>query len=97
MNKALTVERIFSLGDYQNIKFSDTITEIPDTIIKNQDSMRLIKYLQLVDIEWSYLRYMNLRREMPKILSPESIEEALSFVEAERIRTFSELLATITE
>ena len=95
MNKSLAVERIFSLGDYQNIKFTDTLTEIPEAILMNSEAVKLLRYLQLVDIEWAYTHYMDLRRRSPKITKPEDIEAALSFVEEERTKTFEQLLNTI--
>jgi hypothetical protein len=91
MNKSVLAERIFSLGDYQNIKFSDTITEIPEVVITNPDSMRLLRYLQLVDIEWSYLSYMQLRTKRPQ----GTLEEALEYVEKERTITFEKLLESL--
>jgi hypothetical protein len=95
MNKTLSVERIFSLGDYQNIKFTDSITEIPEAVLLNSDAVKLLRYLQLIDIEWAYTHYTNLRLRMPKILKPEDVEAALAFVEEERTKTFEQLLATI--
>lgn len=97
MNKQLSVERIFSLGDYQNIKFTDTLTEIPEAILLNPEAVKLIRYLQLVDVEWSYLNYMDLRRKQPKITKTEDLEAALTFVEEERTRTFEQLLHSIKE
>lgn len=95
MNKSLSVERIFSLGDYQNIKFTDTVTEIPQEVALNPEAVRLIKYLQLVDIEWAYVNYMNLRKNSPRIVKPEDVEGALEFIEAERVRTFENLLSAL--
>jgi hypothetical protein len=97
MNKSLSVERIFSLGDYQNIKFTDTLTEIPETILLNPEAVKLLRYLQLVDIEWAYTHYMELRRRLPKIMKPEDLEAALNFIESERTHTFEQLLHTIKE
>ena len=97
MNKTIAIERIFSLGDYQNLKVTDTITEIPDAIASNPDAVKLLRYLQLVDIEWSYVKYMKLRASEPKLANVESIEAALAFIEDERTRTFEDLLNTIRE
>lgn len=97
MNKGISVERIFSLGDYQNIKFTDTILEIPQTILLNPEAVRLLRYLQLVDIEWAYLHYMDLRRKTPRIAKPEDVEAALDFVEKERTQTFEQLINSIKE
>lgn len=96
MNKTLSAERIYSLGDYQNIKFTDTITEIPEALALNPDALKKIRYLQIVDMEWSFINYMNLRYRQPKIGSAlETIEVALEFIEEERTRTFQQLLDAI--
>lgn len=96
MNKTISIERIFSLGDYQNLKATDTITEIPDAVASNPDAIRLLRYLQLVDIEWTYIKYMKLRSSEPKLSNVEAIETALSFIEDERRTTFVELLTAIS-
>jgi hypothetical protein len=96
VNKTLSAERIYSLGDYQNIKFTDTITEIPEAIALNPTAVQMIRYLQIVDLEWSYINYMNLRAKQPKIIKPEDIEQALEFIEEERTRTFERLLNEIS-
>lgn len=96
MNKTLSAERIYSLGDYQNIKFTDTITEIPEAIALNPNAVQMIRYLQIVDMEWSFINYMNLRNRQPKIgAALETIEKALEFIEEERTRTFQRLLEAI--
>lgn len=95
MNKTIAVERIFSLGDYQNIKVTDTITEIPDAVASNPDAIRLLRYLQLVDIEWTYIHYAKLRASAPKFKDIESIETAMKFIEEERTVTFEKLLESI--
>jgi hypothetical protein len=97
MNKQISAERIYSLGDYQNIKFNDTITEIPDEIALNPDTMERLRYLQLVDIEWSYISYMKLKLQEPKITNLETAEDALNFIEQERTITFANLLKSITK
>ena len=94
MNKALTAERIFSLGNYENLKTTDTITEIPETIAMNPEALTLLRYLQLLDIENTYLRYQELRAKT-KVRNAEDFDKALSFLEQERIQTFEDLLNTI--
>lgn len=97
MNKEISVERIFSLGDYQNIKFTDTIKEIPDVVASNPDAIKYLRYLQMIDIEWSYINYARLRASQPKLTSPEVIEEAINFIESERVTTFEKLLASLSK
>lgn len=95
VNKQISIQRIFSQGDYQNLTVTDTITEIPDSIASNPEALKLLRYLQLVDVEWSYIKYMKLRMSEPKLASAEAVEQALSFIEQERVTTFENLLAAI--
>ena len=97
MNKQIAIERIFSLGDYQNIKVTDVITEIPDAVASNPEAIKLLRYLQLVDIEWTYIHYAKLRATEPKLSNLESIETAMSFIEEERTTTFENLLNAISD
>jgi hypothetical protein len=95
MNKEISVERTFQFVQYEPLKFTDTITEIPDTVASNPDAMKLLRYLQLVDIEWSYLTYMELRLAEPKLATTGAVKEAREFMEAERTVTFEKLLESI--
>ena len=95
MNKSLTVERTWQLVQFEPFRVADTISEIPDYIASNPNSMRLLRYLQLVDIEWTYVQYAKLKASTPKLNSIESISAAQEFLEEERRKTFEELLATI--
>ena len=97
MNKQIAVERIFSLGDYQNIKVTDTITELPEIVASNPEAMKLLRYLQLVDVEWTYINYARLRALEPKLTSSEAIESAMNFIEEERTQTFESLLEAIRD
>ena len=56
MNKTIAVERTWQFVQYEPLHVSDTITEIPDAIASNPEAIKLLRYLQLVDIEWTYLR-----------------------------------------
>jgi len=97
MNKTISAERIFALGDYQNLKVTDSITEIPDAIARNPEAIKLLRFLQLVDIEWSYLTYQKLRLSEPKIVNSESIKSAIDYIESERTTTFEKLIESIQE
>lgn len=95
MNKTVSVERIYEMGNYQNLKVVDTITEIPEAIASNADAIKLVRYLQLVDLEWTYLQYQKLRLSQPKLSSPEALAEAIEFMESERTQTFENLINSI--
>lgn len=93
MNKTITAERTWQVTQFEPFHVADTITEIPEVIAKNPEAMKLLRYLQLVDIEWAYINYQLLRKNEPKT----SIEDLLKFVETERNKTFEELIKHIGE
>ena len=95
MNKEISVERTFQFVQFEPLKFSDTITEIPDVVASNPEAMKLLRYLQLVDIEWSYLTYLHMRLAEPKLLTPDAVAEARAFMESERTTTFEKLLEAV--
>lgn len=94
MDRKLYVERLYSLGDFKNIKFSDEITGIPDEISNNQEAMKLLHYLQLIEIEFSFSRYVVLEN---KFYGPQKmpLDSILEYLENERTATFESLLKVI--
>lgn len=97
MNKTLSIERTWQFVQYEPLHISDTITDIPNDIVTNQEAIKLLRYLQLVDLEWSYIKYVQLKLSEPKIMGAESVSVALDFIENERTRTFQQLLDTINQ
>lgn len=93
MEKKISTERLYSLGDYKNIKFSDEITGIPDEISNNPEASKLLRYLQLLEIEYSYSRYMLLAEKLYGQKLP--LDEVLETLERERSIVFEELLKVI--
>lgn len=91
MNKQITAERTWQITQYEPFHLSDTISEIPEIVVKNPEAMRLLRYLQLVDLEWGYMNYRRFRAQMPL----GSLEEAMEYIENERASTFAQLLDAI--
>jgi len=60
MNRSLKVERIYSLGDYKNIKVTDDINEIPEELVLNDKAVGLMRVMQLLQTERVYQKYMHL-------------------------------------
>ena len=97
MNKQISVERTWQFVQYEPLRVVDTITDIPDVIASNPEAIKLLRYLQLVDIEWTYLRYTSLRLSEPKLVNAESVKKAMQFIEEERTITFENLLKAISD
>lgn len=94
MNRSIKYERLFPMGQYVNVKFSDEITDLPEAVCLNEDLMGKIRYLQMVDVEISYRVYLKLY-EKAKTLDLEELAKSMEFLETEKqetIRTIETIL-----
>lgn len=83
----IKIERLYNLGDYRNIKLIEEINDLPDAIQFKESLMSKIRYYLLVSIEQGFYKYKNLAQKVAS-LSP---EEALAFLEEEKINTLDSL------
>ena len=91
MERTVSVERLYSLGDFQNIKFTTTVAGVPDQLANN-DNVTALLFLQgssACDI--AYMEYKKRREE----LKGEKAEEILAKLKQEREQTFTDLKAEI--
>jgi len=89
MQRTLSTERIFPMGNYANIKFAHTLSEIPEKIALNPIAMELLQYVLLLDVEYAYKRYHMLMDKTTNM----KLDEVLAYIEAERQSTFEELIS----
>jgi hypothetical protein len=87
MNREIGVERLYSLGDYKNIKFSDVITDIKQEYCVDQNLMEKVRYLQMLAIETSFYRYIELAKRIGTVKQ----EEAMELLSGELERTLEEI------
>lgn len=90
-NRSVSVTRTYSLGNYKNIKFSDTISDIPEDLAIDHETMNVLRFLQLVSIEKSYFDYLNSADKWHELDIEEAIEK-LNGLETETMSTLKELL-----
>lgn len=83
MNRNLHVERLYSLGDYKNIKFSDTINDLPLDLTLNTELLSAIRYLQMISMEKALRNYLELKEKLGK-LGP---EQELEYLEEQEFNT----------
>ena len=91
MDRSISVTRTYSLGNYKNIKFSDTISEIPEDLAINHEVMGVLRFLQMVSIEKSYFEYVHNAETWHDFGIEEAIEK-LNGLERETITSIKELL-----
>ena len=53
----MSIERTYVLGQYKNIKLFDSITNIPISIASNPESHALLRQLQILNLDSTYLQY----------------------------------------
>ncbi len=91
MKREIGTERLYSLGDFKNIKFMDIIVDVPDELALENGLVAEIKFLQLVSIELAFRRYMRLMEEVPLAWGQKSIE-ALEQIRQDTINTITSLM-----
>jgi hypothetical protein len=87
MTRSLSVERTYALAQYQNIKLFDSFNQVPYEFMLNQEMINKIRYLQLIDLELAYRRYIKLAEEF----HDHSMDEALVMLQTIKIDTMSEI------
>lgn len=89
MERTLTVERLFNMGQFANLRFSHTLTNIPQQVALDKEAMKLLEYLMLLDVEYDYRRYLIL---IEQITTTEP-NKVLDLIEGERTTAFEQLFA----
>lgn len=91
MKRSLSAERLYSLAEYQNIKFVNTISEIPEELSRNENIVSKLFLLQSISCDMAYADYKRLREKMKE----ERVTDVLEFLKEERIQTLKELMIEI--
>lgn len=95
MQTSLRVERLYSLADYNNVKFSQEITEVPEKVMLNERGVGLLYSLMYLEMEKAHKNYIMLYKSYPASL--EQIEQTASIIEEARTKTFKELLEELAK
>lgn len=85
METTISVERLYFLGNFKNIKISNTLAEIPEDFMSDKVLDLLYKH-QLISVEKAYRQYHEIIKDLPA-----DAAEAIEFLDAERVATMEEL------
>jgi hypothetical protein len=88
MKRTISIERLYTIADYQNIKFTSTLSDIPEEIMQDEDAVGLLYYSQGLECDMAYKRYMQLRDRITR----EKVTDVLEFLEEERTKTNTQLI-----
>ena len=92
MQRKISVERLYSLEQYQNIKFTSELSDIPEEVALDEQAMDMLYYLQMVSCDLAYKKYMEIREELAK-----TKPNVLEFLEAQHKQTNDEVLQKLQE
>ena len=93
MKRKISLERLYSLGDFKNIKFSEEVSEIPDELVNNEQFITILTNLMLLRIEQNYNKYIKLMEST----RGKSIEDAINLIEDLKINQLDNLETFIKE
>lgn len=68
MNKTISVERLYSLGDYQNIKFKSEISNIGEEVLQDPIKVSALELLIIIDMEKNYRTYIDIVSKTPPVM-----------------------------
>ncbi len=100
MNRTLGMERLYTLGDFKNIKVTDTITDIPVEFLTDVEVIGALRFLQLLQSDKTYLYYLESSGALRRIetllaesgeTSGELIQKLLKDIDTAKEVTFAKL------
>lgn len=91
--RTLYVERLYSLGDFKNIKFSNALVGIPEHIAMNDRVVGMLFFQQALSCEIAYRKYYDVVNK----IATEKIQDVLGYLEEQRTQTLKELWEEISK
>jgi len=93
MNRDFSVERLFPLGDFKNIKFRSEFNSIPQSLALDTQFMNKLAKLMMYEVDVYYREYLKILRDYNTL----SLEESLEALDKVRVDTLGEISAYLEE
>jgi hypothetical protein len=94
--RQLTVNRLYTAGQYQNLTFTDSISEIPDELVFDEEFIKRISNVMMLRLDLQERKYF-LIREKTRGLTHEDAIEFLENAKAEELAKLMSHLETKKE
>jgi hypothetical protein len=91
-SRTSTVKRIYNLGQYQNIEFTDTVSDIPESVMFDDKKMELLYMQQLLNLELNISRYYQIRNLTKDAQSPTEVIALLDGLRSDQFKSVVEEL-----
>jgi hypothetical protein len=92
MKRSLKTERLFSLGDWKNIRFHDEFLEIPEEYLTDKKFIDDIRMLQLLNVDVSFREYVKLQESE---LVGKDLDEALERLNELRDEMYGSIMSRL--
>lgn len=95
--RKLTYERLFALKQYENLKLIDEIDlselNLGKEVVSNTDLYNQLRYLQFIQTELSFRKYLLLLKELNEM----NLEDSIKFLETQKVSTIDLIKQIILE
>lgn len=95
MNRNVGVERLYTLGDYKNIKFANEVVGIPEELANNPKVVELVFAQAYISCEIAYRKYVDMITEINAKYGKDA-ESVMEFLQEQRTKTWNELYTEIS-
>ena len=75
MKRTVGVERTFFISDYNIIKPMEVFTDIPEELATDETFVNKVRFVQLLNIELIYKKYLVLKGRMDQLSPDDAIAE----------------------
>jgi hypothetical protein len=87
MERRIATRRVYSLAPYNTLEVIDETINLPKELAFDDEFVKRLKYLQLVELEMQYYRYLHLAEELEKVEK----SDRLSYLKQIKTNLFEEL------
>ena len=87
MKREIGIDRLYFLGEFKNIRFSDRFLELPEEHVTNPEFVAKLYYILMVTIELEYRKYIELNTRLHGF----SLGEAIGALQQIRSDAYDEL------
>lgn len=88
ITRDIAIERLYFIANFQNIKIESTLKGIPANIATNPEVIDRLYYIQMLNCDIAYKKYMALRDRM----ATDRVKDILELLREERDNAQKELI-----
>ena len=88
MKDTIGMERLYNISNFNSLRVSHTVSEIPDELMFNEEFTSKLRLYQFLESERSWAKYITLYEALKEL----DTDKALEIIENQRVQTLNELL-----